>query len=97
MQLQTENAVAECCQDGYKRSAGSGASFICGHLWQCRESFAGRIREEIGDLQILHGGNSIQGHGIPALFKMRLLAQREEIRKSISSNGRLPAWKVGGD
>jgi len=83
MQLQTATAVAERCNNGHQSNAGGGSRFVCGHLWQRRESFAARVGEKAGDLQVLHGISATQGHGISSMFKMRLLAQREDLRQSI--------------
>jgi len=96
MQLQTATAVAERCNNGDQRNAGCGSRFVCGHLWKRRESFASRVGEKVSNLQILHGISATQGHGIPSMFKMRLLAKREVFRKGITENGRLSAGKVGG-
>jgi len=96
MQLQTATAVAERCNNGYQSNAGGGSRFVCGHLWQRRESYAARVGEKAGNLQILHGISATQGHGIPSMFKMRLLAKREVFLKGITENRRLSAWKVGG-
>lgn len=95
MQLQTATAVAERCNNGYQSNAGGGSRYVCGHLWQRRESFAARVGEKAGNLQVLHRSSATQGHGIPSMFKMRLLAKREVFRKGITENGRLSARKVG--
>jgi hypothetical protein len=96
VQLQKTKCNSGSCSVGLERNAGGGSRFVCGHLWQRRESFAARVGEKAGNLQILHGISATQGHGIPSMFKMRMLAKREVFRKGITENRRLSAWKVGG-
>ena len=94
MQLQTATAVAERCNNGYQSNAGGGSRYVCGHLWQRRESFAARVGEKAGNLQVLHRSGATQGYGIFSMFKMRLLAKREVFCKGITENRRLSAGKV---